>query len=395
MKKLFTLILAVMLACGMFTAHSFAETKPALNSDSVLYYIPGVSKFYHADPNCSAVGSKLCPIQGTFTCAEINDEAYRSLKPCKACGAPKRELAAAAPAPDAGNLFEYNVKADGTAEITKAKPDYSIAGLPAELDGHPVTSIGKDAFNDNYGLTSVIIPEGVTVIGPHAFAYMDRLEEVTLPDSLAAIETQAFFFSERLKTINIPAGLANIHSGAFCWCDSLDDIRVNPANPVFEKRGNALVRKDENMLFYHPVANDKVYTVPKGIEAIGSCAFFHNSMEEIIIPDSVKSIGNSAFFQCGRLKAVRLPEGLKEISNMLFAHCVSLESITIPDGVERIEDSAFYNCSKLAEITIPASVNHISADTFEACGKLTVKAPAGSFAQKYCEAKGINFVELN
>ena len=392
MKKLFALILAVILACGMFSIHSFADKAPTLDSDTVLYYIPGVSQFYHADPNCRAVSGKLRPIQGTFTCAEINDEPYRSLKPCKACGAPKRELAAAAPASE--NLFEYTVNPDGTAEITKVKKDYSIARLPAELDGHKVTSIGKDAFRDNYGLTSVIVPEGVTCIGHHAFAYMDRLEEITLPDSLTTIETQAFFFSDRLKTINIPAALTSIDSGAFCWCDSLDDIRVDPANPVFEVRDGVLVNKKENMLVYHPVANDKVYTVPDGFEKIGRDAFFHNSMEEIIIPDSVKSIGGSAFFQCGKLKTVRLPEGLTEISNTMFSQCASLERITIPDGVESIEDGAFYNCGNLTEIVIPASVTHIDADAFEGCNKLTVKAPADSLAQKYCEAKGIRFEEL-
>ena len=392
MKKLFALILAVILACGMFTATSFAARTAALDSETVLYYIPGVSQFYHTDPNCSAVGSNLCPMQGTFTCAEINDEAYRSLKPCRACGAPKRELAAAAPV--SASLFEYNVKADGTAVITKVKKNYNIAQIPAELDGHKVTAIGQDAFNSNYGLTSVIVPEGVTRIDSHAFAYMDRLEEITLPESLTTIDTQAFFFSERLKSINIPAALTSIDSGAFCWCDSLNDFRVDPANPVFEVRAGVLANKKENILVYHPVANDKVYTVPGSFEKIGEDAFFHNSMTEIIIPDSVKSIGSSAFFQCALLKTARLPEGLEVISRTLFSQCVSLETLTIPDGVKRIEDSAFFNCHNLKELVIPASVTHIGSDAFKDCTKLTIKAPAGSFAQRYCERNNIPFEEL-
>ena len=62
--------------------------------------------------------------------------------------------------------------------------------------------------------------------------------------------------------------------------------------------------------------------------------------------------------------------------------------------MKRIEDSAFFNCHNLKELVIPASVTHIGSDAFKDCTKLTIKAPAGSFAQRYCERNNIPFEEL-
>ncbi len=89
MKKLLALILAAVLACGL-SAASIADNASQAAGNTVLYYIPGVSQFYHADPDCHAVSMTHRPLPASFTLAEANNEPYNSLKPCKACGAPKR-----------------------------------------------------------------------------------------------------------------------------------------------------------------------------------------------------------------------------------------------------------------------------------------------------------------
>ena len=61
----------------------------------------------------------------------------------------------------------------------------------------------------------------------------------------------------------------------------------------------------------------------------------------------------------------------------------------------RIFYGAFRACGKLSEVTIPASVTYIESDAFNYCSKkLTIKAPTGSYAQKFCEEQGISFTEL-
>lgn len=88
MKKLLTLFLAALLVCGLITAGTSAEQK--VPEDTTLYYLPGIGQYYHANPNCKAVSMQHKPIQDHFTLAEANSEAYSSLRPCKACGAPAR-----------------------------------------------------------------------------------------------------------------------------------------------------------------------------------------------------------------------------------------------------------------------------------------------------------------
>lgn len=385
------------------------NTVPAVRKtaeSTLLYYIPGVSQFYHADPNCRAVSMTHKPLPASFTLGEANDEAYRGLKPCKACGAPKRlpaqESAAAVPAAEApaaeagtpAKMFEYAMKDDFTLTITKADKSFSDGMIPSELDGYKITEIGDSAFEMNDKLTSVVIPEGITRLGNYAFRYTSNLKEITIPDTVTYLGSQ-LFFSSGITSLKIPAGVRTIEDGIFDWCECLKSIEVDPANPVFEMRGNLLVNKEKNAIVYHLDTDKGTYTVSDEFEKIGPDAFFNNaSMKEIIIPDSVKEIESGAFFQCRGLETVRLPEGLKEIGYMVFCQCISLKNITIPESVERIETCAFCNNASLKELVIPAGVTYIAKDAFEECEDLAIKAPAGSYAQKYCEENGIKFIEL-
>ena len=61
----------------------------------------------------------------------------------------------------------------------------------------------------------------------------------------------------------------------------------------------------------------------------------------------------------------------------------------IPNDVKIIGESAFYNCENLSSILIPSSVVEIEYNSFESCDKLTVFCLRDSFAWNYCEANGI------
>ncbi len=67
------------------------ETPAEETGETVLYYHPDGGSYYHLDENCRMVNPKFLPLQGMFKAAELNDEAYRNLKPCPVCGAPARD----------------------------------------------------------------------------------------------------------------------------------------------------------------------------------------------------------------------------------------------------------------------------------------------------------------
>ena len=96
----------------------------------------------------------------------------------------------------------------------------------------------------------------------------------------------------------------------------------------------------------------------------------NNKIKQVIIEQSVTSVGKCAFKQCTSLTKVVLPEGLKSIGDYAFSGCNNLAEINLPDTVETIGLQAFSNCN-LSTITIPASVTEMSTEVFSYCRSLS------------------------
>ena len=106
------------------------------------------------------------------------------------------------------------------------------------------------------------------------------------------------------------------------------------------------------------------------VTRIGDYAFADSNFTSIIIPDSVKSIGDNAFEDCKSLESVVMPDSVAEIGRSAFRYCRSLENIVIPDGITSIGDRAFSYCRSLESIVIPDSVKEIGAEAFSYCSSL-------------------------
>ena len=91
---------------------------------------------------------------------------------------------------------------------------------------------------------------------------------------------------------------------------------------------------------------------------------------DVVIPNSVTSIGNGAFYGCNSLTSVTIPNSVNSIDYMAFAGCKSLSSVTIPDSVSFIGDYAFYDCESLINVTIPSSVTNVDICSFGNCDNL-------------------------
>ena len=119
--------------------------------------------------------------------------------------------------------------------------------------------------------------------------------------------------------------------------------------------------------------------IPEGVKSIGDSAFeYCKSLTSIVIPDGVTSIGDWAFNGCSSLTSVVIPNGVTSIGNWAFNGCSSLTSVVIPDGVTSIGDWAFNGCSSLTSIVIPEGVTSIGDWAFYKCSSLTsVVIPEG------------------
>ena len=113
--------------------------------------------------------------------------------------------------------------------------------------------------------------------------------------------------------------------------------------------------------------------IPDSVTTIGNAAFYGcRSLKKIVIPDSVIRIGAYAFDGCGSLASVILSKNITNIGLGTFNGCVSLVGITIPDNVCRIGEEAFQGCVNLTFINIPDRVNEVMASSFAGCDRLTV-----------------------
>ena len=112
-------------------------------------------------------------------------------------------------------------------------------------------------------------------------------------------------------------------------------------------------------------------SIPNGVTQIGKTAFCKcTGLTSMKLPDSVTAIGAYAFDGDAALESINFPDSLTEIGSQAFYGCKSLRNITIPDSVTQIGSFAFYDCDALTSITIPGSVESINYGTFKYCDNL-------------------------
>ena len=110
---------------------------------------------------------------------------------------------------------------------------------------------------------------------------------------------------------------------------------------------------------------DTYQNVP--VKTIYNEAFKNSDITEVIIPDSVTKIGDSAFSMCYSLTNVTISNSVTTIGSHSFYNCNRLTSVTIPVSVTSIGDSAFRSCHRLTSVTIPDSVTSIGNSAFHDC----------------------------
>ena len=112
-------------------------------------------------------------------------------------------------------------------------------------------------------------------------------------------------------------------------------------------------------------------TIPDSVTSIGDSAFSCcSSLQSVTIPDSVTSIGGRAFGECSSLQSVTIPDSVTSIGDRAFSWCTSLQSVIIPDSVTSIGDRAFWGCTSLQSVIIPDSVTSIGNKAFSDCKSL-------------------------
>ena len=259
---------------------------------------------------------------------------------------------------------------------------YNCARLTSVTIPNSVTEIGSYAFYNCSVLASIAIPDSVTAINSNAFENCISLTSVVIPDGVTEIGWQAFDDCSSLKSVTIPSSVKKIETFAFANCSKIKDVYYNGdieswLGIEFVSGGSNPCISGSNLYFNGELVKDVV--IPDGITSIGNSAFrYCGSLTSVTIPDSVRSIGGGAFCGCSSLKGVTIPDSVTKIGESAFFGCKSLTSMTIPGSVTSIGSSAFWDCSGLTSVSIGSGVISIGSYAFNGCSSLkSVTIPDG------------------
>ncbi len=274
-------------------------------------------------------------------------------------------------------IYYYLYSSNNTAQVTSNPDKYAGSiTIPETVTYNGVTyrvaAIEGRAFEDCLNLTSVTIPNSVTEIRNYAFKGCSSLPSITIPNSVTSIGERAFAGCSGLTSVTIPNSVNRIGSYAFNGCSGLTSVHITDLEAwckiSFGSYSNPLSCAKH---LYMDGKEIKDLVIPNSVTSIGDWTFYGCSgLTSVTIPNNVTSIGSWAFHSCSGLTSVTIPNNVKSIKGNAFYGCSGMKSITIGNSVTSIGTSAFQGCSGMTSIEIPNSVTSIGSNAFSACYSL-------------------------
>ena len=271
--------------------------------------------------------------------------------------------------------------------LASAADKVEIDGIYYNLNSSGDTKTAEVTQNPNRYSGDIVIPETIT--------YNDVTYSVT------SIGNSAFLSCSGLTSVTIPNSVTSIGLSPFSGCSGLTSIVVEDGNTVYDSRdnSNAIIETSTNTL----IAGCKKSIIPNSVISIGNSAFHGcRGLTSITIPKNVTSIDYRAFGSnmlvslivesenpvydsrdnCNAIIETRtntlitgcqntkIPNSVAHIGNSAFNNCNGLKTLIIPEGVKTIGSSAFSSCFGLEGVELPSSLTNIGYAAFRHCTKM-------------------------
>ena len=228
---------------------------------------------------------------------------------------------------------------------------YGCTNLRNVTIGNGIQDLSCIDFSKCKDLTSITIGDGIKAIPKGIFANCDKLTSLTIGDGISTIENGTFNSKMKLTSLILGKNVTGLNWLNLNMHNYLTTIKVSEENKKYDSRNdcNAIIEKDTNTLLLS--SNETV--IPESVTSIGTSAFGGCiNIKNITIPESVTSIGAFAFGNCSSLKSIIIPKNLTSIEVGTFSGCENLKSITISENITSIGYGAFFGCSGLTSIKV-------------------------------------------
>ena len=242
------------------------------------------------------------------------------------------------------------------------------------------TTIGDYAFAGCQNLTSVDLPNTVTKISGYAFDNCTGLTSVTIPNSVTSIGNYAFYDCSGLTALTIGEGVTSIGDWAFYRCTGLTSVTIpNSVTSIGEKAFQGCTGLTSVL-----ISDIAAWcAISFGNDGANPLSYAHNLylngelITDLVISNSVTSIGDYAFWYCTGLTSVTIPNSVTSIGKNAFSRCSGLTTITCKAvNPPALGDDVFYD----VDTTIPLYVPDQSVSSYlaaEQWKEFDVKAAQG------------------
>ena len=205
-------------------------------------------------------------------------------------------------------------------------------------------------------------------------------------------------------SVTIPANVSAISNSAFDNV-KVTSFQVNRSNPYFKSINGALYNKAGTLLIRVPSEKKGSFQVPNSVKTIENSAFFKckwitsvtmgnqvktirshafnrcERLEKITLSDQINTIPFYCFYNCHALESVHFPKNLETVSEGAFSNNYALKNVTLSNGLEEIENSAFSNCTSLTSVSLPNRDYIMHSFAFSGCTSLTSASLGGMISE--------------
>ncbi|MBP5787169.1 MAG: leucine-rich repeat protein, partial [Kiritimatiellae bacterium] len=221
-----------------------------------------------------------------------------------------------------------------------------------------VRYIGESAFSGCSDLTDIVWGSGIEEIKNSAFSGCTSLGSLEIPDSVTNLSGSAFSGCAGLTNVVIGEGVPDLNTSPFSGCTNIERVVVGGGVKTLSNGAFSGMSKLKDVELH------------EGIEVINNSVFQGTAIERLVLPDSVRYIGENGFAYCSNLTEIVWGEGLNDLRNGAFGNCSALTVLEIPNGVTNLSGSAFGGCTAVERVEFPDSLKVIDG-AFGGCTNLS------------------------